>query len=94
MYARLHLFKLDSGERPMMQELIDKFDPILSSRKGFKDATYFGDDTEGEYGALILWESENDAKSAREDLYPLLERALNGKLKEKPRSPLFEVYEP
>ena len=86
MQARLILFKLEPGSRSTAEKIADQFAPVLKSRKGFRDATFILDDEAGEYGAIVLWESKEDAEAAAE--------ALSGIAKETPRHPLFEVYEP
>ncbi len=46
-YARLLQFKMEPGSGSVIQELVNKFDPVLKARKGFKGATYFSDATMG-----------------------------------------------
>ena len=57
MYARLLLFRLEPGSLAATQELVNRFDPVIKARKGFKSVTYFADDKVGEYGVFVLWES-------------------------------------
>ncbi|MFC2047241.1 hypothetical protein ACFLTK_03060 [Chloroflexota bacterium] len=77
-----------------MQEIVDKFDPILKARNGFKSATYFGDDMVGDYGILVLWESKKDAEAARKEIFPVFQKTVSEMLRSPPSNPLFEVYEP
>ncbi len=93
MYARLLLFTLGPGNRSTVEKLAAQFAPVLKARKGFKSVTFFGDDTAGEYGAFILWESREDAEAAREAVFPVFEKAVSGMLKGPPTHPLYEVIE-
>jgi hypothetical protein len=93
-YARLLQFKMKPGSGSVIQELVNKFDPVLKARKGFKGVTFFSDATTGESGALILWDSEENAEAARAEVFPKFEEAVKGLLTEPPRHPLFKVIEP
>ncbi len=94
MYARLVLFTLGPGTRSTAEKLDDQFAALLRARKGFKSVTFLADDTVGEYGAFVLWESKEDAEAAFEALNPQLEKALTGIVKGPPTTRLFEVVEP
>ena len=94
MYARLTMFTLGPGMRSTMEKLTDQFASVLKTLKGFKSATFFGDDTVGECGCLSLWESKEDVEAAGTALGPKLEQALSGIVKGPPTRRLFEVYEP
>lgn len=93
-YARLLQFRLEPGKESIVQELVNKFAPVLKARKGFKDATYFSDTTTGECGVLVLWDSEENAETSRAEVFPKFEEAVKGLLTEPPRLPLFKVIEP
>ena len=94
MYARLVLFTLGPGTRPTAEKVMGPFAPSMSAAKGFKGATFLGDDTTGQYGALVLWESKEAAEAAFEVLFPQLQSALEGIVKAPPTATLFEVLEP
>ncbi len=94
MYARLIMFKLEPGSRSTAEKIADQFAPALKSRKGYKDATFILNDETGECGALVLWQSKEDAETAAEALFPKVQEALSGIAKEPPTHPLFEVYVP
>jgi heme-degrading monooxygenase HmoA len=68
--------------------------PKMSGAKGFEGATYLADDTTGQYGALVLWESKGDAEAFFEIAFPKLQSALEGIVKAPPTTTLFEVFEP
>ena len=94
MYARLVMFTLGPGTRPAGEKLAEQFAPALKAMKGFKSVTFFLDDTVGEYGALSLWESKEDAEAAMAALDPQLQQALTDIVQGSPTLGLFEVYEP
>lgn len=60
MYAMWTIFTLGPGMREAADRLCEQCGPVLDSLKGFKGATFIGDDSIGEYGALSLWESKDD----------------------------------
>jgi len=94
MYARLVMFTLGPGTRSTADKLVDQFAPDLRAQKGFKSATFLADDSVGEYGAFVLWESKEDAEAAFEALNPQLEKALTGIVQGPPTTRLFEVVKP
>ncbi len=94
MFARLLLFRLEPGSRSTAQELATAFDGMLKARKGFRDVTFLADDDSGEYGALTVYESKEDAQAAFDALFPGLQQALSGIAKEPPRETFFEVMAP
>jgi len=94
MYARLVMFTLGQANVCPAEKLADQFASAFKTLKGFKSATFFGDNTVGEYGCLNLWESKEDAEAAGTVLRPKMEQALSGIAKGPPTVRLFEVYEP
>jgi len=94
MFARLLLFKLEPGSRSTASELASAFDTMLKARKGFHSVTFLADDNGGEYGALTVYETREDAQAAYEALFSGLEQALSGIAKAPPHEKLFEVVEP
>ncbi|NIN95535.1 MAG: hypothetical protein GTN93_10590 [Anaerolineae bacterium] len=94
MYANQVMFTLGPGKRSTAEKLVDQFAPAIGSRKGIKSATFLADETVGEYGALVLWESKEDAEAAFEALFPQLQKALAGIVQGQPVRRLFEVLEP
>ena len=94
MYARLVMFTLGPGTRSTGEKLADQFAPAIRAKKGFKSVTFFLDDTVGEYGAFVLWESKEDAEATIAALEPQLHQALTGIVQGPPTLRLFEVYEP
>ncbi len=93
MYARLILFTIGPGKRALADKIAGQFAPALRSRKGFKGVTFLADDSVGEYGSLVLWETKEDAEDAAENLFPEVQKALSGLVKGPPTHPLYEVVE-
>jgi len=94
MYGQLVMFTLGQGMRANAEKMADNWAKVHHSFKGFKSAMYLGDDTNGEYGSLTIWETADDIKSASEVLRPKLEQALSGIAKGPPTVRIFEIYEP
>ena len=94
MYALLITFTLGLGMRSTAEKLADQFAPAHRTAKGFKSQTFLGDDTDGVYGSVTLWESKEDVEAFRKIAKPQLEKALSGIVKGPPSIRLFEVYEP
>jgi hypothetical protein len=94
MYLRLVMFTLGPGMRSRAEGLAAQFGPILKAQQGFRSVTFFADDSVGEYGALIEWDSRDDAEAARTALEPHLLQALVGVAKGSPLLRRFEVYDP
>jgi len=93
MYARLILFTLELGSGGIARKMADLFARDYSRTGKFKDVTFFGDDSVGEYGAFVLYESKEDALTAEETLYSNLKSALGIPQREQLTYPLYEVYE-
>ncbi|MFC1920772.1 antibiotic biosynthesis monooxygenase family protein [Chloroflexota bacterium] len=94
MYALLFTFKLGPNMRPAAEQIADQSFPGYKSMKGFKSATYLGEDESGEYAALSIWESKEDLDAATEIMRPKTEEALANIVKEPPVRKVYEVYEP
>ncbi len=94
MYARLVLYTLGQGMHSAAQKIIEEMSPRVKARKGFKGLYFFGDDETGEYGALSLYETKEDAEASKEALFPIFQNALSGISKSPPSIRLFKVLEP
>lgn len=94
MHVALTLFTLGPGMREVAEKTGSEFGPVISSMKGFKSMTMFGDEDTGEYGGLSVWASKEDAEAALETTGPKMKEALGDKLKGSPSMRVFEVFEP
>ena len=91
MYARLVRFTLGPGQRAVAQALAGDLVPLISSQPGCHGVTAFGDDSDGEYGLFVLWDSQENAESASHIVRPKLDEHLSGVAKAPPDARLFEV---
>jgi quinol monooxygenase YgiN len=94
MYVRLITFNLEPGMYKTVEKLADRFIPILSAQQGLITTIFFVNDAAAEYGALTLWESEEDIEAEATIVIPRLQDALAGLNAAPPFVRLFEVYEP
>ena len=94
MYANLTLFTLGSGKRSTAEKLVAQFTPTLAAREGYETATFLADDTVGQYGVLVVFDSKEAAQDTWETLSPRLAKALEGIAQGPPNRTLFEVVEP
>ena len=91
MFARLVLFKLELGMRETANEIAADIGPQIRELSGCKSVTFFGDDTDGQYGLFVLWESQEHADSAAGIIGPQLMSHLAGKVTEEPSRRLYNV---
>ena len=94
MDANLVTFNLGVGKRQQAEKLFAKFDPAFPQMKGFRGVTYLGNDETGVYGALVTWETAEAAEAAFQVMFPKLQQALEGLVKEPPTRTVFEIFEP
>ena len=94
MYAQLVMFPLGQGMRTKAEQIADEFNAINKDIKGYKNATFLGDDANGTYGSLTIWQTPEDLRAAGDILRPKLQEALSGIAKGAPTVQIFEVYEP
>ena len=91
MYARLVRFNLGPGSRGAAENVAGAVVPAIKAQKGLEGVTFFGDDTDGEYGLFVLWASREEAETAAAAVGPTLAGALAGVAKGSPDIRLFEV---
>ncbi len=93
-YARLILFTLGPGTRATAEALADEMISTVKAQKGFEDISFLVDAEAGEYGAFVVWDSQENADVAKEALVPVLLSKIGDMVKSPPSIKLFEVYEP
>lgn len=93
MYANQIMFTLGPGKRPLADQLAADFAPLLAQREGFQAVTFLADDEIGEYGALVVYSTKEDADSTFELLSPRLRQAIEEVTQEHPTRRLFEIVE-
>ena len=94
MYARLVRFTLGPGARSAAEKVADEFVPAIRAQKGCKECVFIGDDEDGEYGMVVLWDTKEEADAAAAVIGPRLASTLAEIVKEPASMRLFEVYEP
>ena len=91
MFVRLVLFNFGLGMRDAANELAADIGPQIRGLNGCKSATFFGDDTDGQYGLFVLWESQEHVDSAAKIIGPQLMSHLEGKVTEESSRRLYNV---
>jgi hypothetical protein len=91
MYARLLRFSLGPGKRAVAQSVADDMPPRIAAMPGCKGVTVFGDDSDGQYGIFVLWDSEADANAAAPLIRPQIDERISGHVQGEPEARLFEV---
>ncbi len=94
MFVRLVRFSFGQGKQAAAQDLADDVVPAIRARPGCQAVTFFGDDSDGEYGLYVLWTSQEDADAAAAVISPLLQQGLAGNVQGPPAIRLFQVIEP
>ncbi len=94
MYSRLVIFKVGEGKYSTIEGMVEEFDDLYRTQKGFKHVFIIGDEASGEYGSFSVWESKEDAEAANAVIAPRLQQALSGLLQGPPERWGFEVLEP
>ena len=91
MFLRLVLFKFGPGMREAADDLAADLGPQIRALDGCQSATFFGDDTDGQYGLFVLWDSQANADAAADKIAPQLMSHLGGKVTEEPSRRLYSV---
>ncbi len=91
MYARLVRFSFGPGKQAEAQALADNIAPLISSQPGCQSVSVFGDESDGEYGIFVLWDSEENANAAAQVVRPKLNEHFAGNAKGPPDARLFTV---
>lgn len=93
MFVRLVRFNLGPGARDTADEFVAAVVPTIRQQPGLERVTFFGNDSDGEYGLFVLWDSVEHADAAAAVVGPRLQGALSGNAKAPPDIRLFEVIE-
>ena len=91
MYARLVRFSFGPGKHAEAQALAENLAPLISTQPGCESVTVFGDETDGEYGIFVLWDTQENANGAAQLMRPKLNEHLAGNAKGPPDARLFKV---
>ena len=93
MFARLVLFNLGVGKRTAAEAVASDLGPQIRNLDGCQSATFFGDDTDGQYGIFVLWDSQESANAGADVIAPQLQGHLAGNVTEPPTRRLFQVID-
>ena len=91
MYARLVRFSFGPGKSAEAQAVADEMGPLIAAQPGCKSVTVFGDDSDGEYGIFVLWDTADNANTAAGLMRPKLDEHLSGHVQRPPETRLFQV---
>lgn len=91
MYVRLVRFTMNGQGRAKAQGLANDLVPAIKSQPGCAGATFFGNESDGEFGLIVLWETKDDADAAAAVIGPRLSQGLQGNVEGPPTIGLFEV---
>jgi heme-degrading monooxygenase HmoA len=91
MYARIIKFKLRPGSRSKAEEIFAERGNALSAAEGMISTHFFGDDSTGEYGAIVLWQTQEDAEAFFKVSFPIAKKALEGLVEEPTQANLYEI---
>ena len=91
MYVRLVRFALGPGNRAVAQAIADDLAPQIAAQPGCGGVTVFGDDSDGQYGMVVHWDTQADANAAAAVISPQLNRHLSGHIQGALDARLFEV---
>jgi hypothetical protein len=73
------------------QAIADDLAPKITSQPGCGGVTVFGDDSDGEYGIFVLWDTQAHAAAAASVIRPVLDKHLSGNVQAPPEARLYEV---
>lgn len=93
MYARLVRFTFGPGKHAEAQSLAHDVVPLIRSQPGCELVTVFGDESDGQYGIFVLWDSQEHADTAARIVRPKLDEHLSGNAVSAPEARLFSVIE-
>ncbi len=91
MFARLVRFSFGPGKRAVAQAIADDLAPLIAAQPGCGGVTVFGDDSDGQYGIFVLWDSQGNADAAAPLIRPKLDQHLSGHVQGSTEARLFEV---
>ena len=93
MFVRLVRFGFQPGKHAAAEALASELVPAISEQKGCNHVSFFGNESDGEYGIVVLWETQGDADAAAAVIQPRLQAGLAGNVKAPPDIGLFEVID-
>ena len=92
MFIRLVQFNLGPQNEAAAKELADAFLPKIRAQEGCQSVVMIMDNEAGDYGLVIHWRSEAEAKAAAQVIGPQLMPAIAEIATAEASVRLFEVY--
>ncbi len=89
MYVRLVRFRFATDAGTRVRALAEEFGPLIASQPGCQAVTLFGDESDGECGIYVLWDSQENADAAAAIVRPQMEKHLAGNVTGPPEPRLF-----
>ena len=93
MYVRLVQFNFGEGSLSKAEGLAADLGPAIREENGCESLTFFGDETSGDYGLVVLWATQEDADAAADVISPRLQQHLDGNVTRPPSINLYPVIE-
>ena len=93
MYIRLVRFAFGPGKHAVAEELARTLVSAISGQPGCNSVSFFGDETNGEYGLVVFWDSQENADAAVQVIGPKMQQGMAGNAQSPPDIRLFEVME-
>ena len=78
MHVRLVRFSVSQGATAAADAVKANVLPTIREQFRLGSMTFFGDEVEGEYGIVIVWESEDHANTAAISVVPKLQELWKG----------------
>jgi hypothetical protein len=72
------------GKGAEAQAIADDLTPLIASPTGCESVTFFGDDSDGQYGIFVLWDSQEHADAAAGMVSPKLRAHISDKVQGPP----------
>lgn len=90
MYVRLVRFQFGADAGAKATALAEELGPLITGQPGCQAVTIFGDETDGEGGIYVLWDSQENAVAAAAIVQPQLQKHLAGNVTRPPDRRLFK----
>ena len=91
MFIRLVRFSFGPGKQSEAQAIADEIVPLIAGQPGCQRVTLCGDDSDGEYGIVVYWDTREQANEAAVVVSPKLMGYLEGNVRHEPEFHLFPV---
>jgi hypothetical protein len=91
MFIRLVRFSFGPGKQGEAQAIVDEIVPLIADQPGCERVTMFGDDSDGEYGIIVYWDTREHADEAAVIVSPKLMGHFEENVRGEPELHLFPV---